>query len=158
MSPLRAAPLAAGAGHIWRHGEAWHTFGYLPACEHPGGRASLGFPLPLHPVPPRPPSSPQAPERPGPRPCGMAGTAWLCQRRRPPAWRTRQQGRQSSPSHGINDVHTKNCPAAGCKPSSPALHRRLRLKGAQGHFASDAPAKPNPTRFSFLTFSLLCSL
>lgn len=62
-SPLRASPSAAGAGHIWRLGGAWHTFGYLAACEHPGGRASLGFPLPLHPLLPRPPPSPSAPGR-----------------------------------------------------------------------------------------------
>lgn len=151
MSPLRASPLAAGAGHIWRHGGAWHTFGYLAACEHPPGRASLRFPLPLHPLLPRPPPFLQAPERPGPRPCGMAGTARLCQRRRPLAWRTRQQGRQHSPSRGINDVHTKNCPAASCKPSSRALHRRLRRRG---HRATplQLPSKTKPHPLFILYF------
>lgn len=104
-------------------------------------------PLPLHSLLPRPPRA-RSPERPGP--CRMAGTARLCQ-----AWRTRQQGRQRSPSRGIDGVYTKSCPAAGCTPSSPALHRAY---GSGGHRGTPLQLpQPNHTRFALLAFPPLAS-
>lgn len=79
---------------------------------------------------------------------GMVGTARLCQRR-PPAW--------SSPSRGINDAHTQNCPAAGCKPSPPALHRRLRLWG-HGATPLQPHSKTKPHPLLILDFLPLCFL
>lgn len=140
MSPLRASPVATAAGHVWRSlAHLW-----LPCRPRtPRGQSPRSRCIPFSRALP----VPAAPSAPGP-------AGWRAQ---PGSARPGEHGNRGGSAARPAElmVHTKSCRAAGCTPSSPALHRAY---GSGGHRGTPLQLpQPNHTRFALLAFPPLAS-